>query len=242
MNQTMRNWVMLSLIAPLLAGAVSAQSQEVQATLRAQTEAESKDYNITVNTNRDVYHGGDVLGLTVVLVNNDAKSARLNVSVRTSEPNEQDITAIAAGVLDGRDVDVALLPPRPPIIGVATLTRIGPSPVPQQVRGQPVPPPEPNVPQFVLPLFGRPVVPPHSSRIISAVNILVRLPEPNEPNEQSLAQLAGELPLEIIPAVGQFVAPAPGYYLLNCMILKLGDIGMAQAQKILMILPSPQPT
>jgi hypothetical protein len=98
--------------------------------------------------------------------------------------------------------------------------------------------------KYRLPLFGSPRVPAHSTRIISVANILIRCPlieaevelEPTAveavPDDVSNAE-----PIDIIPAVGRYVAVRPGYYLLNCYIEKICGTKLAQAQKIVRIRP-----
>ncbi len=202
-------------------------------------KALSDNYHIAVQTNKDVYHDRDVLQLQITLVNNDSQAVL--IATGQEPPVDTNIVAeVAAGALNTAVVDVAVLPNRPAVIGYATLTRLGPSPVPEPVPGvEEANVPQPGPQRFVLPLFGRRIIPPHSTRIISAANILISCPPPPESNGVAAATDAGPAPVEIIPAVGHFVAPAPGYYLLNCMVNKLAGTDVAQAQEIIQIIPAP---
>jgi len=142
-------------------------------------------------------------------------------------------------------VDVAIMSRRPIVIGYATLTRLGPSPVPTPVPGaEEAATAEPKPKKFRLPLFGSPRVPGHSTRIISVANILILCP-PIEPEpdpgtfiaETESGDVTDPEPIDIIPAIGRYVAPRPGYYLLDCRIEKICGTKLAQAQKIIRIRP-----
>lgn len=203
----------------------------------------SDDFRIDVETNKDVYHNRDVLRLSVKLLNNSPKGTYV---VRTLNPmpaelEDSEIVDVCEGILDCVDVDVAIMPWRPIIIGYATLTRLGPSPVPY-----PVPLAEeteivkPKPIKFLLPLFGPARIPGHSTRIISTANILIRCPflieaVEAEPLEAEPAELAEAEPIEIIPAIACCRILRPGYYLLDCHINKIAGAKAARAQKIIQI-------
>lgn len=219
----------------------------------------SKDFRIAVQTNRDTYLNRDVLRLAVRLLNNSRYPAFVGVCPIediSAEPIDANVEAVEIedvdqGYLDGLDVDVAIMPPCRIVIGYATLTRLGPSPVPCPVPGteqedaaaKPVPK------KFRLPLFGSARVPAHSTRIISVANILIKCPliepEPGPtPVEVVPADVSNAEPIYIIPAVGRYVALRPGYYLLNCYIERICGTKLAQAQKIVRIrrcIPKPVP-
>jgi hypothetical protein len=143
------------------------------------------------------------------------------------------------------------MPPCPIVIGYATLTRLGQSPVPclvpgaqesASVEGDETEKTTPK--KFRLPLFGSPWVSGHSTRIISVANILIKCPliEP-EPEPAPVEAVAADAdvadgePVDVIPAVGRYVALKPGYYLLNCYIERICGTKLAQAQKIIRIRP-----
>ena len=218
----------------------------------------SKDFRIDVQTNRNIYLHRDVLRLAVKLLNNSQSPAFVGICPAEPVPadaEEAEIEEVDQGLLDGVDVDVAIMPPCPIVIGYATLTRLGPSPVPCPVPGteeeDTTIKPEPK--KFRLPLFGSPSVPGHSTRIISVANILIACQsiEPEReptPAEAVTADVADAEPIDIIPAVGRYVALKPGYYLLNCYIERICGTKLAQAQKIVQIrrripkpIPEPEP-
>ena len=212
----------------------------------------SRDFRISVATNRSTYLHRDVLRLAVRLLNNSRYPAFVGICPIediTAERIDANVEAVKIedvdqGYLDGLDVDVAIMPPCPIVIGYATLTRLGPSPVPCPVPAteQEDATAKPAPKKFRLPLFGSPWVPGHSTRIISVANILVKCPliEP-EPEPTPVEAVAGGVsnaePIDIIPAVGRYVALKPGYYLLNCYIERICGTKLAQAQKIVRIRP-----
>lgn len=227
--------------------AVSAEAVSVRPAL-------SRDFRIAVQTNRNTYLNRDVLRLAVKLLNNsrypafigicpieDISAERIDANVEAAEIEDVD-----QGYLDDVDVDVAIMPPCPIVIGYATLTRLGPSPVPCPVPGtdQEDPTVKPAPKKYRLPLFISPRVPGHSTRIISVANILIRCPlieaelelEPT-PVEVVPDDVSDAEPIDIIPAIGRYVAVKPGYYLLNCYIERICGTKLAQAQKIVRIRP-----
>jgi len=238
--------ISVGLTASLAAGQVVGPIQPTS-TVRVDSNSApiSRDFRIDVETNREIFHNGDVLCLTVKLLNDDFKAVFIEQPNQLVNPTRQNaVSEIVGGVLNGQDVNVAIIPNRPIVIGFATLTRLGPSPMPEVVPGSTVLPPEPNTEVFRLPLFGRAVVPPHSTRIISAANILIRfpeLPEPNFPVPGIEQETAGIEEIDIIPAVGDRAVVTPGYYLLDCRITKIVGTAFVQAQKIVRITPRPLP-
>jgi hypothetical protein len=203
----------------------------------------SRDFRIDVETNRSVYLNRDVLRLSVKLLNDSVRPVFIGVCPiePAVEPAEQaEIEEIAQGFLDDEDVDVAIMPCIPRFIGYATLTRLGPSPVPCPILSAEKEPAIVVKPRkFRLPLFGLPRVPGHSTRIISAANILISGPLLDVEGEPAGAENKADEPLEIeiIPAVGRCVPVRPGYYLLDCRIEKICGTPVAQAQKIIRIRP-----
>ncbi len=223
----------------------------------------SRDFRVDVQINRNTYLNRDILRLAVRLLNNSRYPAfigicpieRIPVEPVGADGVEAEIEDVDQGFLDGVDVDVAIMPRRPIVIGYATLTRLGPSPVPCPVPGVEVeeeaPEVKPTPRKFRLPLFGSPWVPGHSTRIISTANILIKCPlieaelevEPT-PVEAVPDDVSNAEPIDIIPAVGRYVAVRPGYYLLNCYIERICGTKLSQAQKIIRIrrrIPKPVP-
>jgi hypothetical protein len=219
-----------------------------------------RDCRVDVATNKNVYYNRDVLRLTVKLLNDSPDTVFIGVCPLTlapDEPAEGEVTDVDQGMLDGTDVDVAVIPRRPKVIGYATLTRLGPSPVPLELpdpdattNADEAPTVRIRPKRFRLPLFGASTVPGHSTRIISLSNILIRGPllevvEPEPILESALAEerprdVVDEEPrepkdIDMIPAVGKHIPVRPGYYLLDCRIQKICGTRLAQAQKIVQI-------
>ena len=218
----------------------------------------AKDFHINVETNKDVYHNKDVLRLAVQLLNNSPKSVYIGVCPIKPVPAEAEkaeVVDVFEGILDEVDVDVAIMPRRPIIIGYATLTRLGPSPVPYPVPyAEEFPIVKPKPIKFRLPLFGSARVPAHSTRIISTANVLIAHPlvaeaVEVEPIEVESAEVVdAEEEIEAIPAIARYITVKPGYYLLDCHIEKICGTKKAQAQKIIQIrrrilkpIPVPKP-
>ena len=206
----------------------------------------AKDFRINVETNKDVYRNRDVLKLAVELLNDSPQPVFIGlcpIEAVPTEVNEGEIEDVFEGVLDDLDVDVAIIPYRPRVIGYATLTRLGPSPVPYPVpyaEEAPIVKPIPIPRKIRLPLFGSPRVPGHSTRIISTANILLACPLLEAeaeaiPLEAEPAEVVEAEEIEIIPAIARYIALRPGYYLLDCHIEKICGTRKAQAQKIIQI-------
>lgn len=201
----------------------------------------SEDFRVNLMTNRTVYHNGDVLHLTVQLLNHDDRPV-LIAPRRTSGEATNDIADIAAGNMDGMDVDVAIVPDRQRIIGHIIFTRLGPSPVAPGVVEETVPQPQPQ--PFRLPLFGPPFVPGHSTQIISLANLLIDCPPPPDPDAPE-PEFSGEEPgepgppVDLIPAIGRCADLTAGYYLMTCRITEISGTRFATAQKTVRIMPRP---
>ncbi len=199
----------------------------------------ARDFHINVESNKDVYRNRDVLKLAVKLINNSPQPVFIGlcpIEAVPAEVNEGEIEDVFEGVLDDLDVDVAIIPYRPRIIGYATLTRLGPSPVPYLVPYAEEAPIVKPVPKKIrLPLFGSPRVPSHSTRIISTANILLACPLVEAEAVPLETEPAEVEEIEIIPAIARYIALKPGYYLLDCHIEKICGTRKAQAQKIIQI-------
>jgi hypothetical protein len=194
--------------------------------------APSYDFRVNVETNRDVYHNRDVLRLTVELLNDSPSQIRI---MQFEEPVPLDPVRgeISDGVLDDDAVDVVVRPYYPTIIGYARLI-----PLDYDIRTMIADGFAPEIP-FRLPLFGSPVVQPHSTRIISTANILIGCAVIAEPvdvrTDAEKAVFEGER-VEV-DSVGKYWAVGPGRYLLEVNIDKIGGVKIAQAQKIVLIKP-----
>jgi hypothetical protein len=216
----------------------------------------SRDFRVDVETGRNVYRNRDVLRLTVKLLNDAVRPVFIGVCpipgpVEPVEPAE--VEEIAQGFLDDVDVDVAIMSCPPRFIGYATLTRLGPSPVPcPALSAEEAPTVVPTPKKFRLPLFGSARVPGHSTRIVSMANVLISGPlldlegEP-APAEDQNDKMPEPLEIELIPAVGRCVPVRPGYYLLDCHIERICGTPEARAQKVIrirprIIRPAPGPT
>ena len=272
MEKSIRKLGVVILLATICACTALAADARAERTERPVSEqpvsvrpALSRDFRVDVQTNGNTYLNRDILRLAVRLLNNSRYPAFIgicpieDISAESIDANVEaaEIEDVDQGYLDGVDVDVAVMPPCPIVIGYATLTRLGPSPVPCPVPGtqEEDPTTKPAPKKFRLPLFSSPRVPGHSTRIISVANILIKCPlieaelelEPI-PVEAVPDDVSNAEPIDIIPAVGRYVAVRPGYYLLNCYIERICGTKLAQAQKIIRIrrrihkpIPEPEP-
>jgi hypothetical protein len=197
----------------------------------------SDDFRIEVDTNRNAYHTGEVLHLAVKLFNNSPNSVSLGICPVEAEPavtvSAEDVEL---AVLDDTAVKVTVVPPKPIVIGYATLTRLGPSPVAEPaLEADQTADVEPR--EFRLPLFDGPTVPGHSTRIISVANILIKGPLVKTVTESDQVTNETAKSLDVIPVIAKYIPVKPGYYLLDCHIEKICGAQPAQAQKIIRIAP-----
>jgi len=194
------------------------------------------DFRVAVKTNSSVYHNKDILRLTVELLNDGAAPVQVE---RFEEPRPLDPVEgeLAEGVLDDDAVDLVIRPWWPTIIGYARLT-----PLDFRIRtldaADGISAPEIA---YRLPLFGSPVIRPHSTRIISTANILIMCPTP-EPVDPAPAPADAENTVAVdqrprIDGVGKYYAVRPGRYLLEVNIDRIAGTRIAQAQKIILIRP-----
>ena len=103
--------------------------------------------------------------------------------------------------------------------------------------------------RFRLPLFGSTRIPGHSTRIISTANILIKCPLLAEPVDTKPIEVEpNDQVIEVIPAIGRYIALKSGYYLLDCHVNKIAGAKAVRAQKIirrprmLKAIPVPKPT
>ncbi len=245
MEKSIRKLALVAFVAIIFAhSAIAADTVSVESEgIISVKKCLARDFHINVESNKDVYHNRDVLKLAVKLINNSPQPVFIGlcpVEAVPVEVNEVEIEDVFEGVLDDLDVDVAIIPYRPRIIGYATLTRLGPSPVPYLVpyaeEASIVKPVPKKTKKIRLPLFGSPRVPSHSTRIISTANILLACPLLEEAEAVPLETEPAEAKeIEIIPAIARYIALKPGYYLLDCHIEKICGTRKAQAQKIIQI-------
>lgn len=191
----------------------------------------SNDYRINVATNKNVYHHKDVLRLTLKLLNDSPKPTWVVRSNGPVSPEPLDETeGVFEGVLDEENVDVEIRPERNILIGYVKLIPLGPRPE----AAEELPP----HPAFRLPLFGDAVIAGHSTRIISAANILIAHPPIVEPNEGEPEPAPNsDQPIQHVKAVGRYVALRPGYYLVDCRVNRIAGAEVSNAQKIIQIKP-----
>lgn len=201
------------------------------------------DFRVDVETNRNVYHNADVLRLTVKLLNDSPGPVHL-MQVEYPIPLDTGGDEVVAASLDDDAVDIVIWPYWPTAIGYARLTPLGFNSRIMMAGGDAAMP-EIAMPEIAyrLPLFGSPVVPAHSTRIISTANIFISCPVPvpvdpvpvPEPVDVEGSTATDERPQ--IDGVGKYYAIRPGRYLLEVNIDKIVGVSLAQAQKIIIIRP-----
>ncbi len=198
------------------------------------------DFRVEVETNRDVYHNADVLRLTVKLLN-DSPDPVILMQVEDPIPLDTGGDEVVAASLDDDAVDIVIWPYWPTAIGYARLTPLDFDSRIMMAQGGVA---MPEI-AYRLPLFGSSVVLAHSTRIISTANIYIGCPVPvpvdpvpvPEPVDVEGSAQPDERPQ--IDGVGKYYAIRPGRYLLEVNIDKIANVGLAQAQKIVIIRPRP---
>lgn len=197
----------------------------VEAALAVDPIPAARDYRIAAGTNKALFHNKDLLEITVDVLNQDPLPVKLTPIV--PEVVVEDNLAVAA-TLDEAPVNVEIKP-NLPLVGFAKLIPLNQPPAVDTAGAEILPP------VYRLPLLGSPGIPGHSTRIISKARILIGLaPAPDAPADEPAAVPAAADP---IPAVGVFIAPHPGEYLLECHITTIDGAGLAVAQKIIRIAP-----
>ncbi len=215
-----KNLIVVSLLLTCVGSALAADMVPV-----------ARDYRIAAGTNKALFHNKDLLEITVDVLNHDAQPVKLTPIV--PEVVVEDNSAVAA-TLDEAPVNVEIKP-NMPLVGFAKLIPLNVPPAIDAAGAEILPP------VYRLPLLGSPGIPGHSTRIISKARILIGLaPAHDVPADEPAAAPATA---DRIPAVGIFVAPRPGEYLLECHITTIDGVGLAVAQKIIRIAPrQPDPT
>lgn len=238
-----RRMCLISLCLFVLAGTVFAELQELPA------EPRPNNYRVGLQANQKEVHNRDFLGLTVRVYNDGAAAVKLN-PIDAPPPQEPDNGAV---LFDEPEDPVH----RPKLVGFVRVIPLGhpkpkPDDVPEDVDA--AQPPEVEPVRFPLPLFGRPVVMPHSTEILSRLKMLVVLPEkegPQKPKEDVPAP--AEIPLELGQPMPQqppeskpdreegdkkilkFIAPRPGEYLVEADITTIEGVQVARAQQVIRI-------
>jgi len=186
----------------------------------------SQDYRLDVKTNRDVLGDGDVLTLSLSLLNNGTHPAAFLLDSNTPVITQNN-TELLAGVMDDQPVDVEIITPLQNLIGYAEIRPLN------SLAGE--------AKHIRLPLFGAPRIQPHSTRIVSLANIYIALAEPNLIDSNDVGdELETGQQVELVQAAGKYLAERPGLYVITCYIDKLANANIAQAQTIVRI-ARPQP-
>jgi hypothetical protein len=177
------------------------------------------DFRLEATTDKEAYGSGEVLRLTLKLLNDSPEPVSIGPS----------LGAMSLAYWGEAVASDQLYPGA--AIGMATLTRLGVIPVPRQTGVSS----DANATtacfnwqssvQWVLPLFGPSDVAGHSTRVVSMAEIdlgrarvagLDTLSPPNDPIPEPLCQ-----PLE------------PGFYLLDCHVDGIPGVGVIQAQQVI---------
>jgi hypothetical protein len=188
------------------------------------------DFRIDVRTSRTVYVDRDVLRITVELFNeSDQEIKIISDWVDLEDPTDADVGRFFPAQIDDEPVYAVVRPEvRRVIIGVArliplnrpVLTTTNDADIETLVRRE-----------YKLPLFGSPIIPPHSTRIISTMNILLTALTDIDPQPLDASVEPGS-PVDIC---GRWFIPWPGEYLLDCVVNTLSGTKTTQAQKIIRI-------
>lgn len=203
------------------------------------------DFRVNVTTDRDFYHNKDILRLTVELLNDSPNAVQIaRYQVEPAPVIDPTTAETLEAVVDGVAVDAVIRPYWPTVIGYARLVPLDFNS--RLMMGGTDALAMPEI-AYVLPLFGSPAIAPHSTRIISTVNIWIGCPviepmEPIDPVQPILLETDGaavEIERPTIDVAGKFYAVWPGRYLLEVSIDRIWGVKFAQAQKIVRIGPRP---
>jgi hypothetical protein len=229
-NRTIKMGMLLTI---LVSGLVIAQREIIPIPVKP------ANFRLEVRTGRPDYFDRDVLRITVELLNNGEQQLMLVPDLPdVVEPVDLDAGQIIPGRMDDTAVNAIILPEEKPlVIGTARLIPLQRPWMKTQISTDAVPVAQR---EYKLPLFGSAVVPPHSTRVISTIRILLTAPVDVEP------QPSGDTttPVENVDVEGRWIIPWPGEYLLDCAIDKIAGVPAAQAQTIVRVTqrkPLPQP-
>jgi hypothetical protein len=197
------------------------------------------NFRLEVQTSRPDYFDRDVVRITVTALNTGEQPLQLVPDLPdVVEPVDLDAGKIIPGRMDDAAVNAIILPEEKPlVIGTARLIPLQRPWMKAQTTTDAVPVVQR---EYKLPLFGSAVVPPHSTRVISTIRILLTAPIDADP--QPAADTT--TPAEDVDVAGRWIIPWPGEYLLDCTIDKIAGVPAAQAQTIVRIAhqkPKPQP-
>jgi len=229
-NRTIKVGVILTL---LVSGLVIAQREVIPIPVKP------TNFRLEVQASRLDYFDRDVLRITVELLNNGEQQLMLVPDLPdVVEPVDLDAGKIIPGRMDDAAVNAIILPEEKPlVIGTARLIPLQRPWMKAQTSTDGVPVVQR---EYKLPLFGSAVVPPHSTRVISTMRILLTAPIDADP--QPAADTT--TPAEDVDIAGRWIIPWPGEYLLDCTIDKIAGVPAIQAQTIVRIAhqkPKPQP-
>lgn len=220
-NKTIKMGLILSLLA---SGLVIAQRDIIPIPVKP------ANFRLEVQTSRPDYFDRDVLRITVTLLNNGEQQLMLVPDLPdVIEPVDLDAGKIIPGRMDDAAVNAIILPEEKPlVIGTARLIPLQRPWMKAQTTTDTV-----SVVQreYMLPLFGSAVVPPHSTRVISTIRILLTAPIDADPQPATDATTTAE----DVDVAGRWIIPWPGEYLLDCTIDKIAGVPAAQAQTIVRI-------
>ncbi len=220
-NRTIKTGLILMI---LVSGLVIAQREVIPLPIKP------ANFRLEVQTSRPDYFDRDVLRITVELLNNGEQQLMLVPDL----PDVFDLVDLDAGkIIPGRMDDAAvnaiILPEEKPlVIGTARLIPLQRPWMKAQTTTDSVPVVQR---EYKLPLFGSAVVPPHSTRVISTIRILLTAPIDADPQPATDTTTTAE----DVDVAGRWIIPWPGEYLLDCTIDKIAGVPAAQAQTIVRI-------
>jgi hypothetical protein len=229
-NRTIKMGLILMI---LVSGLVLAQREVIPIPVKP------ANFRLEVQTSRPDYFDRDVLRITVELLNNGEQQLLIVPDLPdVVEPVDLDAGKIIPGRMDDTAVNAIILPEEKPLmIGTARLIPLRRPWMKAQTGTDAVLAVQR---EYKLSLFGSAVVPPHSTRVISTIRILLTAPIDADPQPATDTTT----PAEDVDVAGRWIIPWPGEYLLDCTIDKIAGVPTAQAQTLVRIAhqkPKPQP-
>lgn len=212
------------LVIILITGVIIAQRESIPILVKP------TNFRLEVQASRTDYFDRDVIRITVTALNDGDQPLQIVPDLPdVTEPVDLDAGKIIRGEMDGAVVNAIILPEEKPlVIGVVRL-------IPLRRPWMKTQTPDDTMPvvqrEYKLPLFGSAVVPPHSTRIISTIRVLLTAPVDIEP--QPTTDTAGTA--EDVDVAGRWIIPWAGEYLLDCTIDKIAGVPAAQAQTIVRV-------